>query len=312
MTQLFDSPLTLTGPLRHPRQMLAEQEYDGHTSIHDDETAQKLGFQGAAIEGPTHFSQFVPLGFKLWGQAWFETGCISAHYRNVVFDGEETRALMETGSNPHLTSIRTEKADGTEVLKGTASIGTDAPPSALDERLKTLRPIETPVILEHLHVGLKGAETEEVSMGFDQNMGALYPFSLDGKLKVITETCPWYTEGGGASSPWGRAVVPLEMISVLTQYTSGKAAFPVKGPVVGLFADQEIRMIKGPLFVGQTYRLEREVVALSESRRTESFWVRTNVLDPATDQLVAQMLLNSAQLKDSYASYEDEVAKLKT
>ena len=53
---LFDTALTLTGPLRQPRQMLAEQEYDDHTSIHDDETAQKLGFQGGAIEGPTHFS----------------------------------------------------------------------------------------------------------------------------------------------------------------------------------------------------------------------------------------------------------------
>ena len=46
---------------RNPRQMLASQEYDGHLSIHDDQMAGDLGFSGAPIEGPTHFSQFVPL-----------------------------------------------------------------------------------------------------------------------------------------------------------------------------------------------------------------------------------------------------------
>jgi hypothetical protein len=32
----FDTPMVLTGPLRAPRQMLADQEYGGHSSIHDD------------------------------------------------------------------------------------------------------------------------------------------------------------------------------------------------------------------------------------------------------------------------------------
>src|SRR6202007_2755378 len=52
----------LAGPWRGPRQMLAAQEYDSHASIHDDATAKALGFKGGAIEGPTHFSQFAPLG----------------------------------------------------------------------------------------------------------------------------------------------------------------------------------------------------------------------------------------------------------
>src|SRR5277367_5392305 len=85
----------LSGPFRAPRQMLAEQQYDGHASIHDDATAQKLGFKGATIEGPTHFSQFAPLGEALWGKRWFEEGCISAHYRNPVFEGEEVRAFID-------------------------------------------------------------------------------------------------------------------------------------------------------------------------------------------------------------------------
>ena len=57
----FDTALCLASPLRRPHQMLAEQEYGGHTSIHDDAMAEKLGFRAGPIEGPTHFSQFVPL-----------------------------------------------------------------------------------------------------------------------------------------------------------------------------------------------------------------------------------------------------------
>ena len=69
---------------------------------------------------------------------------------------------------------------------------------------------------------------------------------------------------------------------------------------VGLFADQEIRLLNGPLFVDQDYELEREVVALSGSRRTESLWVRTTVFDGAAGASpVATMLLNHAILKDS-------------
>ena len=79
----FTTPITLRGPLRHPRQMLAEQEYGGHTSIHDDATAERLGLRAGPIEGPTHFSLFPPLLAKIWGQAWFERGCISSHYLNI-------------------------------------------------------------------------------------------------------------------------------------------------------------------------------------------------------------------------------------
>ena len=76
--QPFDTPLVLSGPFGSPKQMLASQEYFGSTSIHDDATAEKLGFAaGGPIEGPTHFSQFVPLLAHLWGEQWFETGTLS-------------------------------------------------------------------------------------------------------------------------------------------------------------------------------------------------------------------------------------------
>ncbi len=281
--------------------MLQAQTYDKHSSIHDEATAAKLGFKGAAIEGPTHFSQFAPLGAALWGKRWFEEGCLSAHYRNMVVEGEKVRAFMaKPADDPNLVAIWAQKEDGTEVLKGTASVGSNHGPTALEQRLVTLPPLEKPVILHDVKVGMK-LKRHPVRMAIDQNMGALYPFSLAQKLDAITETSAWYSDA--SASPWGRAIIPLEMVSVLAEYSSHQAGFPVKGPAVGLFADQEIRMVDGPLFVGEDYLIRREIAALSESRRTESYWVRSRIFDAAGKVLKAEMLLNHASLKDSYAGY---------
>ncbi len=302
----------LAGPLRQPRQMLADQVYDGHKSIHDDAMAADLGLKAGPIEGPTHFSQFDPLLVDLWGPAWFETGCISAHYQTMVVEGESVRAFVqqpEPGAT--FTRLWAEKADGTPVLTGTASVGAGPhPPSEIAQRIAKLRPPECLVINRDLRVGQRGARPETVQMGFDQHMGSHYPFTLADKLKAITEPCPWYTPEGGAASPWGRPIIPIEMISVLLGSTMDQAGFRGRGPAVGLFAGQQIRLSQGPLFVDHPDELEREVSALSESARTESVWVRTRIHDGQTQALVAEMVLNSATLKASYARYDEEAREL--
>ena len=298
----FDTPIeregdTLTGPWRMPRQMLMAQAYDGHASIHDDSTAQGLGFKGGTIEGPTHFSQFDPLCHAIWGDEWFAHGCISAHYRSPVFEGEEVRATLTRQSETR-AAITMAKRDGTEVLKGTVSIGPDHPPSALDERLAGLAPLEQPVLMSDAAVGAKTGRIP-VRMDLDQHMGDLYPFSLAGKLERMTEPSEIY-----------RKIIPFEMVSVLVNSIAREQPFPVRGPSVGLFADQEIRMLRGPLKVGQPYEVEREIVALSGSRKTESMWVLSRVFVTGDNSPVATMLLNTATLKASYAQYEADRSAL--
>jgi len=295
----FGTELTLTGPLRSPRQMLAHQEYDGHASVHDDETAEKLGLIGAPIEGPTHFSQFDPMGVALWGSAWFERGCISSHFENMVIEGEQVQATARpTGAN--IAGISAVKADGTPVLSGTISVGPDHPQTELDRRRAALKPAGELFILDQVSVG----ETSRVARGtmtFSERNGNLYPFSLQEKLQVITENSPWYDPASASSSPWGRAIVPTEMVSVLA--ANCPAAGTVRGPAVGLFMDLEIRMLAGPVFVGKEYELQREVVALGQTRRVEFYWTDTRIVDPDTGVLVASVLLNQGVFKASYADY---------
>jgi hypothetical protein len=68
-------------------------------------------------------------------------------------------------------------------------------------------------------------------------------------------------------------------------------------------------MHSGPLFVGHPYEMDREVVALSGSRRTESLWIRTRVFQPGGEEALATMLLNAAYMKDSFPGYEAELGK---
>jgi acyl dehydratase len=308
MTDAFDTPLsrdagpegdTLTGPWRAPRQMLADQEYDGHTSVHDDATADKLGLPGAPIEGPTHFSQFDPLAVALFGQAWFERGCISAHFETMVVEGEQVQATVTctgTRTGPASARARATKSTGEPVLSATLTLGDE--PTELDERLARMQsndPGEL-FIVDRVEVG-HTSPSQPTSMGFDEWNGNLYPFSLADKLRAITEPSQWYVPG--QPSPWGRAVVPTEMLSVLAHKVGNH--LPVRGPSVGLFIDLEVKR-HAPVFVDEEYTLTHQVVALGQSRRVESYWTRTTIVD-AIGATVCTVLLHQGVFKASYADY---------
>lgn len=281
--------------------MLAAQEYDGHASVHDDATAASLGLAGAPIEGPTHFSQIDPLGLAWWGDDWFAHGCISAHFQTMVVEGEEVQAGLTAGGHDRVARIEAHKADGTPVLTGTASIGPSHGPTELDGRLARAGDPGELFVIDRLEVGATSTDPSPARITHDQPNGAGYPFSLAQKLAQITEPHPWYTTAGSETSPWGRAIVPMEMISVLAHKTG--PSWPVRTPSLGLFLDLEVRLVDGPVFVDRDYRLEREIVGLSQSRRTESYWTRTSLVDDREGRVTAVVLLHSGVFKESYPGY---------
>lgn len=299
----FATEITLVGPLRSPAQMLQDQDVGGHTSVHDADTAASVGLAGAPIEAPTHFSQIDPLAAARWGRAWFERGCVSCHFRTMVVEGEQVQASLTT-TGPASARVEAHKADGTPVLVGTASVGPDHAETELDTRLARQGDPGELFIVDQLVVGMRSPEPRVASVTHADGNGPGYPFSLAEKLERITEPHPWYTPDGGARSPWGRAVLPMEMVSVLS--AKAGAAWPVRGPALGLFLDLEIRLVEGPVFAGQTYRVEPEVVGLSQSRRTESYWTRTTLTDTGTGRVAAVVLLHSGVFKESYAGYPKE------
>lgn len=298
----FTTPLeisegTIVGPARAPVQMLADQSYDDHLSVHDESNAAALGLSGAPIEGPTHFSQFDPIALELFGDEWFRTGCISSHFSTMVVEGEEVVA-QATRTGPASADISAAKiGEGDTVLTGTMSVAPHAQ-TALEHRLENARPAGDLFIVDQLFVGMTSDEGRVTSMDLATDNGHLYPFSLARKLDGITERSPWYDS---ADNPWGRPIVPMEMLSVLANKVGDR--MPVRQPSLGLFLDLEVRLIDGPVFVDTEYRVDREVVGLSQSRRVESHWVRSTLTEVDSGKHAATVLLHSGVFKESYPGY---------
>jgi len=287
--------------------MLHDQVVSAAGSIHDDGTAQALGFKGGTIEGPTHFTQFEPLAERLWGGRWFESGCISSHFRAPAFAGERLKAyLRQDRSDPDTATMWLERDDGTEVLRGSASVGAAGDGSALRRRLASLTPLDTPVIHSDLLVGAT-SRRQPVRIDADARIGDLYPFSLNQKLAAITERCPLHES---AENQWGAPVLPLEMVSVLFESAPRTSELRKREPVVALYADLEVRLLQGPVLAGHDYEVDREIRLVSGSRRTESMWVMSRLWRAGTDSLVAEMLHNEAAFKASYAPYAAEFQQL--
>lgn len=276
---------------------------DGATSVHDDATAAALRLAGAPIEGPTHFSLVDPLAYAVWGETWFERGCVSAHFQTMVVEGEQVQASLGLDGTG-VAGLEARKADGAPVLTGSASIVDDGRPTALASRLAVQSAPTSLHILDQLEVGMTLPDPIVSVITMDAANGLRYPFSLRDKLAVITEPCSWYAT---SDNPWGRPILPFEMISVLA-HKDGEG-FPVRRPSVGLFLDLEVRLHSGPLFVDQPYDIAHTVVALGESRRTESFWTRTTISVAGGGLHVATVLLHSGVFKDSYPGYPHDAEK---
>jgi hypothetical protein len=229
----------------------------------------------------------------------------------MVVEGEEVKASAQL-PGPGATAVRIDavKADGTPVLTGTAAIGPTSGETELAPRLAKAKanPPQGLVILDRLSVGQRGAPADVVETGADVHHGDLYPFTLADKLATMTEHLTVHDPVRGSTTPWGCAVVPVEMLSVLANRGSKSAGFEVRQPSLGLFIDLEVRLLGRPVLVGRRYRVEREIVALAESRRTESYWTLNTLVDEADGIPTAEVLLHQGVFKESYPGHPEGAA----
>ena len=65
-------------------------------------------------------------------------------------------------------------------------------------------------------------------------------------------------------------------------------------------------MVQGPIVAARDYELNKTIIGLSQSRRTESYWTETTITDPETRDLVAVVVLHQGVFKQSYAGYPQD------
>ena len=144
----------------------------------------------------------------------------------MVIEGDAVTASLRTTS-PTAGRITAAKSDGTPVLEGTATVGPDDATELDERRQRALADPGQLYIVDQLEIGMSLAEPTPMTMDFDEHNGDLYPFTLAQKLEKITERSSWYADGG--DSPWGRPIVPTEMISVLAHKGSGEKRIGRRG-----------------------------------------------------------------------------------
>jgi hypothetical protein len=273
----------LYGPWRQSRNLY--NEIPG--SIHDDATAQKLGFRGGTVAGNVHFEMLVPLLLRAFGPRWFERGTLSIDFKYATTDREEVRGIVEVppeGAKDAQVEVVMERPGDVVVGVGTASVGDPGVQTCLGAK------------------DLGKYAAGEYTVLRDVSPGDLFPTKtvtiarqvLEERMQVITDPLPWYT----GESPWGGPVLtPTLMVQALA---TADTAFMRERQVraVGLYGAIEIRNVNGPVFVDQSYVTSGKVVARGQSPKTEYIWYES-YLEDAGGKRVAEMLMQLRFMKGS-------------
>jgi acyl dehydratase len=266
----------------------------GEGSIHDDATAAKLGFRGGTVAGSIHMDQYAALLVELYGQRWFERGALSLYFLNATVDGEAVTATAQAlpGSlfGPVPVSMWADK--GVQVSAGTASLY-DHSASALKTR--DLRPAN-PDSLRILKPLPAGTSLGEYRVATDT---ALFRQRLAASL--VSAPLPWYS----GPSPWGGPIAPPSLVVEVLWGAPmrGLNAILHRTGGVGLFGAIEVAHHNGPFFQDQTYIVNAQVVAVSESPKTESLWFDSTAHD-SNGRLVATQRMMLRFMKDSSPLYQ--------
>ncbi len=260
-------------------------------SIHDDATANRLGFRGGLVAGSVHFDQFPPLALDIFGSKWFETGSLSLYFKHATTDQEPVQAFMVRPSrveNDSQTRAWMKTEDGTELIsEGTASVGSPSEPSALFSR--DLRGVD-PSSLRILKSFIPGEELGdwEVTVDGDRQNGA---------QSTITEPLEWYY----GESPWGGPIAtPSNSVHLLAGNVIGLVND--RTATVGLFGAVELRYWAGPVLIDHTYEVQSKVVAVTETPQTEALWYDSRASEDGV--LVASMRMMLRKVKAASPLYE--------
>jgi hypothetical protein len=279
------NPDVIVGPVRRGRNL----SIDAVGSIHDDSTAQSLGFRGGTVAGDIHLDQFAPLLLEAFGNQWFETGSLSMQFKTPTTDGEPVVAVVERPTRQHDVQVRAwmETPDGTIVCQGTASVGTPPEPSALHSvDFRAVDPSQL-VLLKTVVIG------QDLETAPAQPRGADQQRRLD--AGIVTEPLDCYSN----TSPWGGPIASPLTTAQLLHTEPVRALQSTLPPFVGLYGAVEIRYVHGPILLGETYAVGGKLVAVSDSPKTEILWYDTEAIDSqgrvvATCRMMTRLLKNSA------------------
>ncbi len=259
-----------------------ENKYKGSsTSIHDDSTAQKVGMRGGTVQGTIHLSMFAPLMLKMFGDRWFEKGCVSIYYTFATTDREEVRAVVKMppkGVEVEVENIqleaKIEMKNGQLAGTGTVSVGDSNELSYLQAQEMKNSPHEDLKILSRFKLGHEFPPEDII---FSQK-------DIDARDNSITDHLEYYL----GKSPWGSSILsPTSAFSAMALgFDSTDASEFLAVPFYGA---TEIKFINGPIKADTQYIATGKLAGLGASRKTEYLWLDSVLKEKESGKIVASM-----------------------
>jgi len=286
MTEAFnyeDRDGVLVGPVRSPRN---SARHLGAGSIHDDATAQKLGFRGGTVAGSLHMEQFPPLLVAAFGEQWLRTGGLSLYFKYATTDNEPVQAFVrapEAGASR--TDVWMDDGNGNRVADGTANLGGRDPDSTVRQRLAAMPEPQDLRILADVKAGDSG---ERLPTRISEE-------ALENRLAVITEPLEAYTD----ADIFGERIAP-PALQVQVMRPGERSMLPRNGDFgVGLFGAIELQLHAGPVFVEHDYECQSRVLAVGETPKTEYLYYEATLHEPGSEAQVLSMIMMLRFMKAS-------------
>ena len=273
-----------SGPVRYPTNFSKASK----GSIHDDERARELGFRGGTVAGNIHFEQFPPLLEAVLGAEWRRNGNLSLYFLNPTSDMEPVQAFVDVPEPRQEGGLRAkvwmETPQGVRVCEGTAAVGPPDMDSELRNRVKAARPATDLRILASSKVGDRVTDIPS-----RQESEKTSP-----RVENITEALDIYTD---AAILGGLVAAPSAAIDALRPVEG--PLFNANGEFVGMFGAIELQFLKGPIFIDRDYLCDAEILALSESPKTETAWFESTLRTADGGEPIAKMIMLTRLLKGS-------------
>jgi hypothetical protein len=238
---------------------------DAKGSIHDDEAAQSLGFEGAFVPGSTVGTAAMPAVFHFFGERWLEGGWYVFKFVTPVYTSNDVREVVEQIDAENI-QVKVETREGRLCSAGSAGLGYRLP-------------------WDPAHDGVHGGNEVFPDLSLGTEFEAQEVTVSVESARVIAasggDETPWYEE----SSPWGAPIAPPErLMNLALQVTRGRRLPIVGVRNPGMWAEHALR-IRQPIFLETPYLIREHVADKGRSGRTLFVTYEFSILSQAGEEL---------------------------
>ncbi len=234
---------------------LVNRAADSEGSIHDDQTAKGLGFEGGFVPGTTVGTAALNAVLSHYGWEWMNGGWYSFTYVTPVYVEEDVHELAETVDGSDNIAVRVLNRDGRTCAAGHAGLGTALGPG------KAWDPAAD---------GSSGPDVLRL-----MPIGTTYP--IEEVVCTAADIEDLLQSAGVGNSEWYRSASPAGPPVIMPEWIFGPALRIIRKPGVVQLGDEakpppmwahHMLVVERPMLLNQPYTISETLVDKGRSSRT--------------------------------------------